>query len=172
MTQLNPQFVAQVTKIREVLDTLDYFQLLRLPYDAIDDEVREGYHQQARTFHPDRYMHLGVDDLVRDLTVITKRIVEAYVVLREPSQRAHYLEGIQGDDRAANLRFQEAQQDDAKERAEGSTQQGRKLIVEATASYDRGDVTGAVQTLKTALLYEKDNQGLENMLAEWTEELK
>lgn len=172
MTQLNPQFLAQVTKVRQVLDTLDYFQLLRVPYDAIDEEIRAGYHQQARTFHPDRYAHLGVDDLVRDLTSISKRIAEAYVTLRDSERRAHYLAGIQGDDRANNLRFQETQQDDAKERAEGATPQGRKLIAEATASYEGGDIAAAVQTLKTALLYEKDNTALTDMLAEWTAELQ
>ena len=168
--QVNPQFVAQVQKIRSALDGLDYFQLLRIPYEAGAAEVRAGYHQQARTFHPDRYAYLGLPQLVDDLTAITKRIAEAYVVLRDPTKREAYRQGVQGPERALRLRFVERHEEEqrAQQKARtGTTRQGRQLFEQAMAAYGRNDRAAAISSLKMAMLYEKDNEAFRVTLADW-----
>lgn len=171
--QLNPQFVEQVRKIRHALDGLDYFQLLRIPYDADDAQVRSGYHRQARTFHPDRYAYLGVPDLVADLTAIAKRIAEAYVVLRDPVKRDAYRAGVQGPQRSERLRFVERHESEqrAQEKARtGTTRQGRQLYEQALAAYQRNERAAAINSLKMALAYEKDNDAFRQTLATWEDE--
>ncbi len=173
MTSINPQFVAQVEKITAALDNLDYFQLLRLPYEATDEQIRAGYHSQARTFHPDRYNYLDAPDLVRDLGVIAKRITEAYVILRDADKRAQYLTRVQGERRAQHLRYRESHEVEQRERESakgGTTRQGRQMYDQAVAAYESGDRATAIQNLKMALLYEKDNSSFKELLDEWTEE--
>lgn len=175
MTQVNPQFVAQVAKVKAALDTLDYFQLLRLPYDADDSAIRAGYHRQARTFHPDRYHFLGAPELVRDLGIIAKRIAEAYVILRDPTKRAEYLSNIQSEQRPGHLRYRETDEEAKRARDQaksGTTRQGREMYEQALVAHARGDSVTAVQNLKMALLYEKDNATFHELLAAWTREEK
>ena len=131
------------------------------------DNIRAGYHQQSRKFHPDRYHHMGNDELLEDLTAISKRITEAYVTLRDDSKRAHYLENIQGPNRESSLRFEETHAADQREQEssrEGTTAQGRQLFAEAMAAWERGDNDEALKALKLAVVYEPDNDWFEDQL--------
>ena len=171
MSDVNPQFLLQVTKIAAALDSLDYFQLLRIETGASTLQIREGYHAQSRQFHPDRYHHFGLPELVRDLTTITKRITEAYVCLRDEQKRERYRKLVEGPDRDGNLRYDETQESEqrAEKQAElGKTLQGRKMYNQASAAWMRGDKEEAVKNLKMALLYEKDNEKFKQLVDEWT----
>jgi len=172
MTSLNPEFVAQVTRIAEALDRLDYFQLLRIERTASSGQIRSAYHAQAAKFHPDRYHHFGNDDLNRDLTRIAKRISEAYLVLRAEDKRAHYIAAISGSEREANLRYRDEQQRQEKDTAEGTTHQGRQMYHQARAAWNSGDRTGAINSLKMAVVYEPGNEHFATLLAQWREEVQ
>lgn len=172
MSKLNPEFVAQVKKIRAVLDQLDYYQLLRITPEATPQQIRAGYHQQARTFHPDRFHHLNEPELLADLTLISKRVTEAYVILRDPAKRAQYTENIKGEKRATSLRYREShegEQRDKENARRGTTQQGRNLLEQALAAHRQGNKAAAIQSLKMALVYERDNAWFQELLAEWTQ---
>ncbi len=166
-----PEFIVQVKVVADALDTLDYFQVLRVEQEAPYEEIRAAYHRQARLFHPDRYQHLDMPELLKDLTRVAKRVAEAYVVLRDDAKRARYRQAISGPERMKNLRYsEEAEATERQERqaAGASTPQGKQLFHQATVAWANGDRDGAIKSLKLALVYESGNQMLLAKLAEWT----
>jgi len=73
----------------ELLDTLDYYELLAIERDATADDVKRAFHDFATTFHPDG--HPGRDDAERGaLDAIFRRGNEAYMVLSDPNARERY----------------------------------------------------------------------------------
>ncbi len=172
---LDPAFIKKVQVIAATLDQLDYFQLLALTPEADAATIRAAYHRQARRFHPDRYQHLGDAALVADLTRVSKRVTEAYVVLRDDAKRKRYIDGITGPDRAARLRFgeaDEAQERQAKEEETGKTPQVKQFYNSARLAHANGDLQGALKNLKMALMYEPDNSVFKELLVAWSEESK
>lgn len=170
---LSPEFLLHVSDLVARLDELDYFQVLNIAPEADGPHIRAAYHQQARRFHPDRYAYLGAERLVADLSRITKRITEAYVVLRDDRKRELYRQNIQGPSRASQLRFREEQEGQLQRHEverQGQTPQGRQFYGQAVQAYDRGDLAQAVQNLKMALVYERDNALFIETLAQWSQE--
>jgi curved DNA-binding protein CbpA len=168
--KLNPKFLAQVSSIAGALDQLDYFQLLRLPQDAGEEQIRAAYRQQARQLHPDQYAHFGDAQLTHDLTRIAKRLTEAYVVLRQQETRRRYLEGLSGPERSAHLRFRA--EETSEHEVSASTHQGRQFLTEALAARERGQLQEGLRSLKMALLYEQDNEPLRDLAQIWEKELR
>ena len=170
-TTINPEFISQVERIVKALNGLDYFQLLRIKHDATHEEIRAGYHRQSRLFHPDRYHHMGSEKLSSDLTQISKRITEAYVVLRDEAKRDRYRRLVEGAERQQHLRYQEtheAKHRDQEQSRRGTTPQGRKLFEEAMEAWGRGQKKDAIRGLKMALLYEAENEHFREKLSEWS----
>ncbi len=172
--QINPEFVAQVGKIFGLLDSLDYFQLLRVGTDADAGAIRSGYHKQSRAFHPDRYHYLRRSELQEQLRAISKRITEAYVILRDDEKRARYLQNIQLPNRDEYLRYVEkheaVEQQESRDEA-GSTAQGRAMYEKAADAHSKGDIAGAIQSLKMAMVYEQDNAAFAELLTRWQQQL-
>ena len=74
------------------LDEIDYYTLLEIPRDATGDEVRDAFHAFALRFHPDR--HVGEPAQQKNALAIFKRGAEAYRVLKQPTLRSRYDEGL------------------------------------------------------------------------------
>lgn len=72
----------------------DYYELLRVPRDAGQEEIKKAYRQVALEHHPDR------NDGSRESEERFKQVTEAYEVLRDPAKRARYdrygKEGLRG----------------------------------------------------------------------------
>ena len=62
----------------------DYYQLLGLPRDASDEDVKKAYRKLALKYHPDR------NQGSKDAEERFKEVTQAYEVLRDPDQRAVY----------------------------------------------------------------------------------
>lgn len=91
-----PQLAPADLRRLEILDmyqgikTRNHFELLGVPRDATESQVREAYFRLAKRFHPDgqHEAHLGA---TRDaLEAIFRRLGEAYEVLRNPRIRVVY----------------------------------------------------------------------------------
>lgn len=163
-----PEFAALVRKVAAGLDGLDYFQVLRVSPDASMEAIRAAYHQQARFFHPDKYRHLGADDLLADLNAIAKRVAEAYTILRDDKKRQRYQKDLAGPDRKNKLRYTEQSEADEQRDAQvATTPQGQQLYAQATLAWANGDRERALQSLKMALVYESGNATLKAKLQEW-----
>jgi hypothetical protein len=81
---------------REILDAYSslaratYYDLLGVPPDASDAQIRESYFRRAKRFHPDAHHEPGLGDLREKLETLFLHLAEAYEVLRSPRLRARY----------------------------------------------------------------------------------
>src|SRR5688572_8124480 len=62
----------------------EFYEILGVPRDATDDEIKRAYRKLAMTYHPDR------NNGSREAEDRFKEITEAYDVLRDPNKRATY----------------------------------------------------------------------------------
>jgi molecular chaperone DnaJ len=62
----------------------DYYDVLNVPRNASDDEIKKAYRRLAMKYHPDR------NNGSREAEEKFKEITEAYDVLRDPAKRAAY----------------------------------------------------------------------------------
>ena len=154
----------EIQAVVKLLDELDYYQILHLEPDADQREVKKAYFATSRAFHPDANRHLR-EGLRDDCMRISKRVTEAYCVLRDPGRRAAY------DSRQANegvrMQLAEAKASHAKESEErlGRTAQGRQFYQKAMKCKQRGDTAAFINNLQMALTFERDNEFFKEQLA-------
>ncbi len=166
---VHPHWAAETKLIARSLDQLDYFQVLGAAVDAPLAELKERYHQLQRNYHPDAFFTSPDPELKDAVHRIAKRIAEAYTILRDPERRAKYTRDIGGADRPKKLRYTEESQREQrieKELEQGKTAQGRQLWKKAEEAARRNDLASAIRDLKTALLFEKDNDRFKSRIAE------
>jgi len=84
------------TRRLEILETHDglafrtHFEVLGVPREATEAQVREAYFRLAKRFHPDVHHDEALSDLRDRLEEIFTRLGEAYEVLCSPRMRAGY----------------------------------------------------------------------------------
>ena len=61
----------------------DYYDVLGVPRNATEDQIRSAYRQQALRYHPDRNKEDGAAERFKEVT-------EAYEVLRDSEKRSMY----------------------------------------------------------------------------------
>jgi molecular chaperone DnaJ len=61
----------------------DYYEVLGVPHDADERQIKDAYHRLAMRYHPDR-------NKAQDAEARFKEIAKAYAVLRDPNKRARY----------------------------------------------------------------------------------
>jgi DnaJ-class molecular chaperone len=172
---IHPYWAAETKDLDKRLDQLDYFEVLGVAADSPIDDIKAQYHALQRAYHPDTFFQSPDADLKSAVFHISKRVAEAYVVLRDAEKRAKYSRDIAGPERDKKLRYTEEAQQEArreKEQELGKTSQGRTLVQKALASHKRGDLAAAERDMRTALLFEKDNELLKTRLLEIQAELK
>ncbi len=150
---------AELRALAQILDELDYYELLEVPRQAHAGALRSAYHARARSFHPDR--HRGADaQTLAAAERIAKRVAEAYAVLRDPRRRKLYDEQLGSADRTGRLRLVEGEQQAerrVRDERQGRTPNGRRFVTLAQSDLGRGDVEAAARNLQMALTFEPDN---------------
>src|SRR5256884_6753184 len=129
---MDETFEIEAAALAQVLDELDYFQVLKVGQAASPNEIKTAYYRESRAYHPDRFYQLPNLELKESIGRIYKRINEAYVCLRDDVKRAKYLADVNGPDRQKKLRFVEASEQEMKKDKEqeiGATPQGRKFYM-------------------------------------------
>ncbi len=66
----------------------DYYQILSVPKDANEDQIKKSYRSLAQEWHPDK--HTQDKGKQREAEEKFKEISEAYAVLSDPEQKANY----------------------------------------------------------------------------------
>lgn len=73
----------------ESLETMNYYDILRVPTNARPTEIQKAFHDLSLRCHPDRFVEEG-PEVAEAAAVVFKRLVEAYNCLRRPQHRARY----------------------------------------------------------------------------------
>lgn len=169
---MDAAFLIEVETLATVLDQLDYFGVLKVQQTATPGEIKAAYYRESRAYHPDRYAALASPELKEMIGRIYRRVNEAYTVLRDDRKRAKYLADVTGPEREQKLRFTELDEAQVKEAQKkkieeqfGQTANGRKFYTAALKDIEAGRWDAAERALKSALMYEADNQKFKEQLA-------
>src|SRR5256714_6064241 len=154
---MDETFEIEAAALAQVLDELDYFQILKIGQGAAPHEIKSAYYRESRAYHPDRFYQLPNTDLKESIGRIYKRINEAYVCLRDDVKRAKYLADVSGAERQKKLRFVEASEQEMKKDKEqeiGTTPQGRKFFTAGLSDMAAQRFSPAERNFKNALPYQ------------------
>jgi len=157
---MDDAFEIEAQALAQILDELDYFQILKVGQAASPGEIKAAYYRESRAYHPDRFSSLAPSELKENIGKIYKRINEAYVCLREDTRRMKYLGDILSPERQKKLRFVEASEQEMKKEKEqevGATPQGRKFFMAGLSDMAAQRFASAERNFKMALTYEPNN---------------
>ena len=104
---IDEAFEIEAQALAQIMDELDYFQILKVPQTVSPVALKQSYYRESRTYHPDRFFQTQAGDLKDAVSRIYKRINEAYVCLRDDARRNKYQVDISGPERDKKLRFVE-----------------------------------------------------------------
>jgi len=153
-------FAIEAQALAQVLDELDYFQILKVGQNSSPADLKAAYYRESRAYHPDRFLQLADVELREAIGKIYKRINEAYVCLRDDSKRTKYLADVCGPERQKKLRFVEASEQELKKEKEqevGTTPQARKFFLAGLSDLAAQRFASAERNFKMALTYEPAN---------------
>jgi DnaJ-class molecular chaperone len=163
----------EIAAFSKIMNELDYYQILNIEPDASKSQIRRAFHDSSRNYHPDANREL--EGALRDqCQQISKRITEAYCVLRDTRRRSAYDARVSEGD-SLRIQIAEAKQvHDELRKAErsGATAQGRQFFGKAQADEKAGNLAGAIQNIQMALTFEPANTGFKSMLDELRERKK
>lgn len=159
----------EIEVIYDLLDELDYYQLLGLERDADPAGFEPAFRAQSRMLHPDRVARLGQASVTRQATTIYRTVNEAYRCLKEPESKAQYDQELA----AGQLRISESGRSEAKAAGEANadpdkaarTEKGGKYWRLALQQWRDEDYQGCVMNIQFALNFERDNE----VFKEWLE---
>ena len=157
---MDDTFEIEAHALAQVLDELDYFQILKIGQGAAPAEIKAAYYRESRAYHPDRFFQTESPELREAVGRIYKRINEAYVCLRDDARRSKYLVDVSGPDRQKKLRFVEQSEQELKKDKEqeiGTTPQGRKFFMAGLSDMAAQRFAAAERNFKMALTYEPNN---------------
>lgn len=157
--------VAQLREIRERLPRLDYYQILGAEPGDDERSIRKRFYERSRKYHPDRYRTVPQPELRELVHDIYKQVAEAYNVLKEPSTRRRYDEGLKRG-RSANLRYNAEEDAKSQREYDGGTGPGAKFYKLARQAMAAGNAAAARNNIKLALSMEADNPHFEALRAE------
>jgi DnaJ-class molecular chaperone len=158
----------EIRALAKIVDELDYYQILEIQPGASRAEIKEAYYRSSRAFHPDANRGLE-PELLGHCEHVSKRVTEAYCVLRDPRRREAYDERL-GKGAGKRIQLAEATAEHRrarKEEQQGRTPQGRQFFQLAQQEAERGNRKGAIQNLQMALTFEPGNAGFASLLSEW-----
>lgn len=161
------RFGQLVDQIHDQLDTVDYYQLLRVDKNSASRVIKEAYFYWSLHFHPDRFMRLSDDVLRMKIYDIFKRMSEAFKVLINPEARSRYDENLAGPERETSLRYLEIERTPATSidpTAEAVTAVGKRYLHFATLAESDGNHRSAMKYLTQAIQVEPENQALKDRL--------
>lgn len=147
-TDLTPEQCRRIDGLFAELQGTDHYRLLGVAPGSDDKEVRRGYGERVREFHPDRFFRKRLGPYGAKLEAILERIEVAYAELKSREKRAAYdaAHGITAIDpeRAKALEA-------LKRQLEGRHAQARQLAAEGARIAAHGDVAGALECYRKAL---------------------
>ena len=87
---LNEDEQTAIEKMADVAQKGTFYQILSLPVDVKPEQVKVRFFELSKTFHPDRYFRKNIGHYNDMLTMIFKKLSEAYEVLYDPKKKGWY----------------------------------------------------------------------------------
>ncbi len=165
----DPQFWPQLKGLAQSIDGLDYFQILNIGQDATSAQIRDSYYGLARALHPDKFFHIGDEELKASINKVYKRVTESYTILKDETKRIQYLKDINGPERTKKLRYSEGSETEQKEQQKqaaklAKTPKGEQLYNTALVDLQNNRLDQAFKNLQSACLFEPANADLKKLL--------
>ncbi len=88
--ELNEDERGAIEKMAGMVERGTYYQILSLPIDTKPEQVKARFFELSKSFHPDRYFRRNIGRYENMLTLIFKKISEAFNVLYDPQKKRHY----------------------------------------------------------------------------------
>lgn len=150
----------------------DYYELLGIVRTANSDQIRSAFHRFAREHHPDNFV--GVPDQADRHTMLYQQASEAYRVLRDPTKRKLYDEGLaKGQKRYRDDRLRETRRT---MKPPGGvmlrSSKARIFFTRAHRAIKAEDWPQAKLNLKMAIQHEPENEELQAKLEEVQSQMK
>ncbi len=82
--------ISNVVELRDRLSSLNYYQLLEVPKDAGEPEIKKAYFQMARKYHPDRFDPSLSQEAKDQIGEVFDAITKAYRTLSSSQERRAY----------------------------------------------------------------------------------
>jgi curved DNA-binding protein CbpA len=137
----SPPEISEVLSFREMLSSRNFYQILDVPRNAGDKDIKSAYFLLARRFHPDRFNREVASQYKTEIDEVFDAITNAYRILINKEKRKAYDSGV-------GLETHEDLQDYVK-KADIKFRQGKTLF-----SMDRFDE--AIAFLEEAIRMRKD----------------
>lgn len=157
---MNP---AEIQALARLAGDMDYYCLLRIEQKATREEIKRAYYSARRAFHPDRYLG-DPSDVQRSVDQISRRVNEAWIVLRDSVRRPVYDRGLADGKLRYTLEDEDARQEESRARS-GRTPNGRRFFQLAQEAEARDEIARAIAHLLTAITFESDNPAFREQLA-------
>ena len=171
----------ELEAIAKILNTLNFYQILKVSPVASTQEIQQAFHREALQFHPDRYA-ADQDPEVRDLAkLIYGRVVEAYRTLSNRTKRESYDRDRDYrnalDNKTSNPEPSSGVDEDAvtsvRQKASGPTASaGNKFFRLAASAFSTRDLTSAKMNIQIALNTDPKNPEFIQLLQRIETELK
>jgi len=158
---------AEIKAFARIIDELNYYEILELEPGANGSNVRDAFHKASRIFHPDRFRNRTEKDLSNEINLISKRITEAYTILRNPRRRRIYDRFLSQEATQVRIPLAEIEAEAEKQTKEtgvATTPNGRRYVAKADADLETGNVQGAIRNLQMAVAFEPGNAKLQQKL--------
>lgn len=172
---ISPEKTVEIKALASIIDDMDYYQILKVERNASPQTIKRAFHEESREFHPDSFYQEDDASLKEAVHIISKRITEAYSVLRDHVKRTHYDKAISGPDRKNHLRFisdVKTKIKDAREEEIGKTPKGREYYRRGMAAMERRQFEEAEKNFKLAISFEPGNDLFQEKLKEARNKIK
>lgn len=154
--------VYEVETMHELLEELNYYQLLLIEPDCEQTDIEPAFRRESRRLHPDRLARLGSGPFQVKANKIYRSINEAYRTLRDPDTRAAY----DAEHRMGAARLSDDGRRDAQSSAAAAADPEQAARTEKGGKYWRmglqcwrdEDFSGAVMQIQFAMSFEPDNE--------------
>lgn len=171
MDYTQPEHWPSLKGLAATIDGLDYFEVLNVAQASSGQQIRDSYYALARALHPDKFFHIDDVGTKEAIHKIYKRVVEAYMVLKDEKKRIKYLADVTGPARAAKLRYTEESEAEQKEAAKlavkvAKTPKGDQLYQTALLEMKKSQWEKAYKAIQTAVMFEPANADLKALLAD------
>lgn len=154
-TQRQQREYERVLEFANEVRHLDFYRRLDLTPRATADEIREGYQELTRKFHPDRAREPHLHLVRRELATIQSALHEAYQALVDPERRAPYDADLaRGVRRPPEVAREEAR------RSQAQLEVAQANVRRAQEAIRVNDVGLAVQLLDQAVRFDPKPENL------------